>query len=54
MNPRELKKAIRNKAVEFELALAAERPYAHLKRIYQQLKELKYQLLKAENNMETA
>jgi hypothetical protein len=33
MNPRELKKAIRNKAVEFELALAAERPYAHLKNL---------------------
>jgi hypothetical protein len=54
MKPRELKKAIRAKTVEFEIALSLERPYAELKKIYQQLKELKYQLLKTENNMETA
>jgi hypothetical protein len=54
MKPRELKKAIRAKTIEFELALAAERPYDELKILYQQLKELQYQLVQAEHNLETA
>jgi hypothetical protein len=54
MKPRELKKTIRAKTIEFELALGVKRPYTELRKIYQQLKELQYQLVKAEYNLETA
>lgn len=48
MKAGDLKSAIALKTIEFETALATEKPNTELIRIYKELKELKYQLVKLE------
>jgi len=50
----ELKIAIQAKTMEFEKALGQKLPYEELSKIYQQLKELQYQLTLCENELKTA
>lgn len=49
MNERELKDVIALTTMQFEAAMATQRPHAELMRIYKELKELKYQLMELEN-----
>jgi hypothetical protein len=49
MNERELKDAIALKTMQLEAAMASQKPYEELTKIYKELKELKYQLVQLEN-----
>jgi hypothetical protein len=49
MNKQELKAAVESKTIEFETAMAEGKSNGELMEIYKELKELKYQLVKAEN-----
>jgi len=49
MKANELKDAIALKTLEFETAVATGKPNKEVMRLYKQLKELKYQLVIAEN-----
>jgi hypothetical protein len=49
MNARQLKDAIALTTLQFEAATVAGKPHTELMKIYKQLKELKYQLVQAEN-----
>jgi hypothetical protein len=44
----ELREALRNKTLELEIAIETGRPHKELLKIYKQLKELQFQLVKAE------
>lgn len=50
MNLTEIKAAIEAKTLEFEAALEGQRPHSELRKLYIELKELKYQLVQAELN----
>jgi hypothetical protein len=49
MKANELKNAITLKTLEFETAVAASKPNKEVMKLYKELKELKYQLVLAEN-----
>jgi hypothetical protein len=49
MSEREVKDAIALKTMQFEAAMATQRPHRELMKIYKELKELKYRLLELEN-----
>ena len=48
MHSPELKKAIRAKTIELEIAIELKKPNKDLLRIYKELKDLRYRLLQAE------
>lgn len=48
MQPNELKKALKAKTIEFELAMETGKPHSELLKIYKELKELQYQKIQAE------
>jgi hypothetical protein len=50
----ELKKALRLKTEELEVALQAGTPHAHVVKIYKELKELQYRIIQEELNPEQA
>jgi hypothetical protein len=52
MRSGELKKAIKAKTIEFETAMELGKPRNELLKIYKELKELRYGLVKFENQLE--
>lgn len=54
MSIEELKEAVKAKSEELELALALKMPYTELRAIYQELKELRFQMVQIEYNLQQA
>jgi hypothetical protein len=54
MQADEIKTAIQQKTIEFEAAMELGKPNTELLKIYKELKELRYALVKAENNLEVS
>jgi hypothetical protein len=53
MELNELKKVLKDKTIQFEIAMENGQPHSELLKIYKELKELQYQQLKAELELVT-